>query len=205
MTVAKTPRTQPSEVRRRDLLEAAATLFLQQGFDATPVDEIVARAGMSKGLFYHYFSSKQELLAALREQFIQQFHDRVQSALEQAPHNDWVARLACWIRASVQAYRDTLEMHDLVFSDHMRSNYQGERNIVTEPLYLILSEGQKARVWSVADVDLTAWVIYQGMHGAVDNMGLDSPEQWAAMEDNLVTLFVSMLGAKLPSQDKRPL
>ncbi|GHC42903.1 TetR family transcriptional regulator [Alcaligenes pakistanensis] len=198
MTVAKTPRTQPSEVRRRDLLEAAAALFLQHGFDATPVDDIVARAGMSKGLFYHYFSSKQELLAALREQFIQQFHDRVQSALEQAPHNDWVARLACWIRASVQAYRDTLEMHDLVFSDHMRSNYQGERNIVTEPLYLILSEGQKAGVWSVADVDLTAWVIYQGMHGAVDNMGLDSPEQWAAMEDNLVTLFVAMLGAKLP-------
>ena len=198
MTVAKTPRTQPSEVRRRDLLEAAAALFLQHGFDATPVDDIVARAGMSKGLFYHYFSSKQELLAALREQFIQQFHDRVQSALEQAPYNDWVARLACWIRASVQAYRDTLEMHDLVFSDHMRSNYQGERNIVTEPLYLILSEGQKAGVWSVADVDLTAWVIYQGMHGAVDNMGLDSPEQWAAMEDNLVTLFVAMLGAKLP-------
>ena len=63
MTAAKTPRTQPSEVRRRDLLEAAATLFLQQGFDATPVDEIVLRAGMSKGLFYHYFSSKQEILA----------------------------------------------------------------------------------------------------------------------------------------------
>ena len=85
MTAAKTPRTQPSEVRRRDLLEAAATLFLQQGFDATPVDEIVLRAGMSKGLFYHYFSSKQEILAALREQFLQQFHDRVHGALEQAP------------------------------------------------------------------------------------------------------------------------
>ena len=88
MTAAKTPRTQPSEVRRRDLLEAAATLFLQQGFDATPVDEIVLRAGMSKGLFYHYFSSKQEILAALREQFLQQFHDRVQGALEQAPEDD---------------------------------------------------------------------------------------------------------------------
>lgn len=198
MTAAKTPRTQPSEVRRRDLLEAAAALFLQQGFDATPVDEIVLRAGMSKGLFYHYFSSKQEILAALREQFIQQFHDRVQGALEQAPEDDWVQRLTCWIRASVQGYRDTLDMHDLVFSDHIRSNYQGERNVVTEPLHRILSEGQNAGAWSVADVDLTAWVIYQGMHGAVDNMGLETAEQWAALEDNLVTLFVSMLGAKLP-------
>ncbi|MFA5609395.1 MAG: TetR/AcrR family transcriptional regulator, partial [Alcaligenes sp.] len=67
-----------------------------------------------------------------------------------------------------------------------------------EPLHRILSEGQNAGVWSVADVDLTAWVIYQGMHGAVDNMGLETAEQWAALEDNLVTLFVSMLGAKLP-------
>lgn len=177
-------------------------MFLQQGFDATPVDEIVLRAGMSKGLFYHYFSSKQELLAALREQFIQQFHDRVQSALEQAPQDDWVQRLTCWIRASVQAYRDTLDTHDLVFSDHMRSNYQGERNTVTEPLHLILSEGQKAGTWSVADIDLSAWVIYQGMHGAVDNMGLETPEQWAAMEDNLVSLFVSMLGAKRSAQKR---
>lgn len=194
MTVAKTPRTQPSEVRRRDLLEAAAALFLQQGFDATPVDDIVARAGMSKGLFYHYFSSKQELLAALREQFIQQFHDRVQTALEQAPQDDWAERLACWTRASVQAYRDTLDMHDLVFSDHIRSNYQGERNTVVEPLLLILNGGQQAGAWSVDDVELAAWVIYQGMHGAVDNMGLESAQQWDAMEKNLVKMFVSMLG-----------
>jgi hypothetical protein len=93
-------------------------------------------------------------------------------------------------------------MHDLVFSDHMRSNYQGERNTVTEPLHSILSEGQKAGAWAVADVDLTAWVIYQGMHGAVDNMGLETAEQWATMEDNLVTLFVSMLGATPPCRKK---
>ena len=127
---------------------------------------------------------------------------RIRRALEQAPEDDWVQRLACWIRASVQAYRDTLDMHDLVFSDHMRSNYQGERNTVTEPLHSILSEGQKAGAWAVADVDLTAWVIYQGMHGAVDNMGLETAEQWAAMEDNLVTLFVSMLGATPPCRKK---
>lgn len=54
----------------------------------------------------------------------------------------------------------------------------------------------------MADVDLTAWVIYQGMHGAVDNMGLETAEQWTAMEDNLVTLFVSMLGARPPCRKK---
>ena len=39
-----------------------------------------------------------------------------------------------------------------------------------------------AEGWSVADVDLTAWVIYQGMHGAVDNMGLETPEQFEFLE-----------------------
>lgn len=49
---------------RESLMEAAFQLVRRQGLSATSVDEICAAAGVSKGAFFHYFKSKDELAAA---------------------------------------------------------------------------------------------------------------------------------------------
>lgn len=51
--------------RRYDIFSAAKSLFEEQGFEATSVDQIVQRAGVAKGTFYYYFTSKDEVLAAM--------------------------------------------------------------------------------------------------------------------------------------------
>lgn len=61
---------QRSEETRLRLLEAATSLFSQQGYDATGVAEICARAGVSKGAFYHHFESKQALFLALLDEWL---------------------------------------------------------------------------------------------------------------------------------------
>jgi AcrR family transcriptional regulator len=48
--------------KRRRILRAAAALFASQGFTKTRVDEISAKAGVSKGLVYVHFPSKEALL-----------------------------------------------------------------------------------------------------------------------------------------------
>ncbi len=50
---------------RDKILEAALDLFAEKGFHATSVDQIAKRAGVSKGLTYNYFKSKEELLIAI--------------------------------------------------------------------------------------------------------------------------------------------
>ena len=62
-------RTKPAEQRRADLLEAGRELFLAKGVAATSLDDVTSRAGVSKGLFYLYFRSKDDLLTALQDQF----------------------------------------------------------------------------------------------------------------------------------------
>ena len=59
------PRTKPAEQRRADLLEAGKALFLAQGVAATSLEDITSRAGVSKGLFYLYFHSKDDLVQAV--------------------------------------------------------------------------------------------------------------------------------------------
>src|SRR5262245_62342763 len=51
-----------SERTRAAIREAANALFLEHGFDATPVDAIFSAAGVSKGTFYLYFHRKEDLL-----------------------------------------------------------------------------------------------------------------------------------------------
>jgi len=46
---------------REKLLESSYNLFLSRGYNATSVDEICKKSGVSKGSFFHYFKSKEML------------------------------------------------------------------------------------------------------------------------------------------------
>ncbi len=52
---------------RHKIMEAATELFARQGFQGTSISDIAAVAGISKGLMYNYFKSKDELLHAIIE------------------------------------------------------------------------------------------------------------------------------------------
>ncbi len=58
-------RTQAVEDKRRQLLGAAVRVFARKGFHATRVADIAEEAGVSHGLLYHYFRSKDEVLEAV--------------------------------------------------------------------------------------------------------------------------------------------
>jgi len=53
------------EARPGELLEHALACFSERGVDATTLDEIAARAGVTKRTIYHYFAGKDDLLAHL--------------------------------------------------------------------------------------------------------------------------------------------
>jgi AcrR family transcriptional regulator len=57
-------------VRRKELLDVAEGLFHTQGYATTTVEDIVRETGVAKGTFYHYFRSKEEVLAALATRMV---------------------------------------------------------------------------------------------------------------------------------------
>ena len=50
---------------RREIVEAATTLFLEQGFEQVTVDAIATRCGISRATFFNYFPAKEHILAEL--------------------------------------------------------------------------------------------------------------------------------------------
>src|SRR5436190_1545038 len=64
-TPAPAPRVRLDlDARREQLMRIGLELFSTNSYDAVSIDEIAARAGISKGLLYHYFPSKREFYVA---------------------------------------------------------------------------------------------------------------------------------------------
>lgn len=76
-------RERRKEARPGELLDAALDLFVAKGFAATRVEEVAARAGVSKGTLFLYFPSKDELFkAVVRENLsgrLSQWNDEFES------------------------------------------------------------------------------------------------------------------------------
>ena len=62
MSIPRTRRGRPKDLDKRDaILEAAKTLFLEQGYAGTSMDRIAAAAGVSKLTLYSHYSHKEDL------------------------------------------------------------------------------------------------------------------------------------------------
>ena len=64
---ASSPRTRRvrGEIRKAEIIEAAASLFSEKGFNGTKTREIAAYAGVSEALIFKHFPSKEDLYAAI--------------------------------------------------------------------------------------------------------------------------------------------
>ncbi|HJV25088.1 MAG TPA: TetR/AcrR family transcriptional regulator [Aromatoleum sp.] len=64
-TASQRQRRRRKETRPQELTSAALALFVEKGFAATKLDDVAARAGVSKGTLYLYFDSKEALFKAV--------------------------------------------------------------------------------------------------------------------------------------------
>jgi AcrR family transcriptional regulator len=76
-SVLKRRVVKPTEQRRAEILEAALGLFSSKGFHETTMEEVAQAAGVAKGTVYLYFQSKEHLLLALKQEFMQGLKDAV--------------------------------------------------------------------------------------------------------------------------------
>lgn len=59
------PRADNYEQRRGEILDAAASMFAEKGFDGSSISQIAKSCGVSKALVYHYYQSKEAILYSM--------------------------------------------------------------------------------------------------------------------------------------------
>jgi AcrR family transcriptional regulator len=90
------------DIRRAELLDRAAGLFLRHGYENVSLNDLIADAGVSKGAFYHWFPSKDALVATLAERSAREAFASSEDALA-ACGGDALERLNAVLRAGFDA------------------------------------------------------------------------------------------------------
>lgn len=98
-----TPSLRAAHVRdtRRVLLDAARQVFADHGFQATRTEEIVRRAGLTRGALYHHFRDKEDLFRAVHREVVGEVTQLLR-------HRSRDARISAWalFRANSEIYLD---------------------------------------------------------------------------------------------------
>ncbi len=93
----------PRDTRDR-LLAAALEVFGEKGYAASSVDEIVDRAGSTRGSFYYYFADKEDAARDLQEKLWQRLAEEAQEAFD--PSEDTITNLKRAFGAHLSALSD---------------------------------------------------------------------------------------------------
>ena len=101
--------------QRDQILAKAASLFAQQGYIATSMNQVAEACGLSKATLYHYYRDKYELLVNIAEEHVTRLQGIVGAALaeEDAPQG----QLRALIRRLVEEYANAQNEHRVLTED----------------------------------------------------------------------------------------
>lgn len=155
----------PEELQTRDrILNTAFALFLQQGYENTPIQAIIEAVGIAKGTFYHHFRSKEEMLVALVEGMSRRVVDAIRPIVDD-PSLGAVEKILAVSRTAVAQKADDFSPAVLVLVKQMRA--RSNRQLVEAieeishqwilPLYTkVIVEGVEEGVFRVTHPALAA-------------------------------------------------
>lgn len=121
-----------AEARPDEVLDAALALFVEKGFAATRVDDVAARAGISKGAVYLYFPSKEAILEGLVRRAVRPVADTALGALasysgDPRPIISMVLKMvARHLSAPATVAIPRLLMREIVHYPHLAQMYRTE-------------------------------------------------------------------------------
>ena len=157
--------------KRRQILDAAVTVFARQGFHATRVSDIADEAGVAYGLVYHYFNSKDQVL---NELFLERW-SLLLAAIEEAEktdasHRDKLGACAGFI---FESYRHDPELMKVIIVEVTRAaNSFGRTHLeeirrAYEGIAKIVADGQATGEFRS---DVAPRFASQAFYGAVEQL-----------------------------------
>ena len=162
--------------RRQEILDVAARMFYEKGYDATSTRDIAEAAGLLKGSLYYYVETKEDFLFEI----IRQSHEGALATLDRVRQfeGDALQKLACLVREHLTYFVDNLVNTTVYFrefrvlSPERRAVIAAEGDAYLEFVRELLHDGQRdgmiaaevdVRLVSIGVVGMlnSAWLWYQ--------------------------------------------
>jgi AcrR family transcriptional regulator len=184
---------------RARVLSAAVELFAEQGYDGTSVSQVITRAGVAKGGFYHHFASKETLLYEVYGDLIGRQLAAMDEILSRGlpPAQTLRALIRDLVESTAASARPALvfwrEMHRL--GDERTAQYRQQRRRYHDAVRKVVRDAQAAGEFaSVATADTVTFTIF----GYVNELPLwyrpNGRQRPAQLASELADLVLAALG-----------
>ena len=189
--------------KRRLILDAAVRVFARDGYHTSRVGDIAEEAGIAHGLLYHYFASKEEVLATVfREnwaELLEAFH-RVESSGE--PPEEQLRGIAKILLRSWRNDPDLVRVmvREVARSPHLQAQVDELREGF-QTIQRIVERGQADGAFRRdLDPQLVSWILYGGLEELLTGWVLgqlpDGDEEVARAERTIVDVVCGGLAAR---------
>lgn len=191
--------------KRRLLLDAAVRVFARKGFHAARVGDIAEEAHVAHGLLYHYFSSKEEVLATIFRETWADLLGAVSDVEEsEAPAREQLRQVAAILLRSWRRNPDLVRVlvREVTRSSEVERRI-GEIDAAFEALERIVRKGQAAgELRDDLDARLAAVVFYGALEEILTGWVLgqipDDDEDIARAEQTVVEILCGGLLTTAP-------
>lgn len=122
--------------RKRQVINHAKRLFLEKGYRNTSIQDILEDSNISRGTFYNYFPSKEELFKAVYDSFLEEHHARRDELLFGHDLGDievFIAQLRLHMTASFH------NRFFILIEDVMNSNEQDVKDFIKQTRWLYIN------------------------------------------------------------------
>lgn len=150
---------------RGRILAAACELFAEQGYDATSVQQVVDRAGVTKGGLYHYFAAKEDLLVEMYRAIFSERLAALDAILAQGRDPEWTLRAIIdniVVGTAAMRQESAAVSRELATMDSGRTQrLQADWRRYQEAVRALIRQAQRDGVFSpVASPEVVSWSIF---------------------------------------------
>ncbi|GAA1660822.1 TetR family transcriptional regulator [Catellatospora bangladeshensis] len=185
---------------RERILAAATELFAEQGYAATSVQQVVDRAGVTKGGLYHYFGAKEDLLIEMYRAVFGERLAALDRIVGQGRDPEWTLRAiiddivvgtAAMIKESAAVSRELAAM-----DNERTQRLQADWRRYQETVRGLIRDAQEAGVFAaVASPEIVSWSIFGVTNSLHTWYRPDGPKPAAAIAEELADLVLTGLRA----------
>lgn len=148
------PRHDPDQKTKQKILQTAMRLFAEKGMEHVNVEDVVKEVGVTRGAFYHYFKSREELIGSVMYQAFEEDNPYLladqQKGLNALEKLRFVAKQSLRdhlnISDSMRAEMEKLANNPVVFKNEMMFQI----NVMAPYMEKLLQEGNKDGSMNVA-------------------------------------------------------
>lgn len=190
------------EIRKAEIMDAAKKMFHQKGYVQTTTQDIIDQVGISRGLLYYHFESKEEILFAIVEKHIRPLAAAFQAIASDPALSAGEKVRAFLDRTMIRESTASEEDHTLHEAIHLPENtYMMDRinhklsRVMAEHFGRIIQQGNREGVFRVEHPEETAEFLMTGYTFVVNSGSVDTEKIEGAMK--LLEAYKRILGAAL--------